>query len=312
MKVISNAGQIKTPIHNVVAAIGVFDGVHLGHQSLIKEAVRRAKSIHGKSIVFTFWPHPYFVLHPEVPIKYLTDLPYRLQLIAALGVDYCFVIKFTKQFSRLSPSQFIHKFLLKNLQLREIFVGDDFRFGQGRSGDIEYFGNEGKKYGFKVNSHRAIKTSGQKIGSSMIRQLTYDGELKKAAKLLGRPVSVLCRVIRGDGRGKKLGFPTANMDVANVILPPVGVYAVRIRYGLRVFNGMANVGYRPSFQSAASKIHFEVHIFDAQPNLYGKKILVEFISRIRNEKVFSHPHDLIAQLRRDEIKSRKILASKID
>jgi riboflavin kinase/FMN adenylyltransferase len=310
MKVIFSNGQLKSPIKRAVIAIGVFDGVHLGHQKLIKNAVRRARRINGRSVIITFWPHPFHVLHPEVPLKSLTTLPLRLELIESLGADYCFVIRFTRRFSQQSPQQFIKNYLMKNFNPCEILVGDDFRFGQNRSGNIDLFREEGRKFGFSVKDLISVKAKGKKIGSSVIRQLIQEADLIRASKLLGRRVSVLSTVIRGDGRGRKLGFPTANLNVEHIILPLSGVYAVRVKMRKgKLYEGMANIGIRPSFSASEKKVHFEIHLFNFNKDLYGKEVFVEFVRKIRDEKFFSNTDDLISQLKQDERKARSTLSA---
>ena len=305
MKVISGAGKIKRKFRNAVLAIGVFDGLHRGHQMLIRKAIARAKAIHGDVLVMTFMPHPLMVLHPEIHLSYIISLPHRLKLIEALGVSECIVVRFTKRFARLTPQKFVQRYLAR-FQPLEIFVGGDFRFGQDRSGDLDYFQEAGAEYGFRVNVVRAVKGRGKKIGSSMIRRLIPDGKLAQAARLLGRPVSVMGQVVKGAGRGKRLGFPTANISVEDLVIPPSGVYAVKIFVNGKVFPGMANIGRRPSFETR-DRITIEAHLFNFSGNLYRRQIIVEFVKKIREEKLFFSESELIVQLRKDQIKVRNIL-----
>lgn len=307
MNVIYGIGKARKRFKNAVLAIGVFDGVHRGHQALIRRALRRAREIHGEPVVMTFWPHPVHVLHPEINLSYLVSLSYRLKLIADLGVKTCIVIPFTKRFSRLSPEKFIQRYILEHIGPREIFVGDDFRFGERRQGTLEYFREAGKRYGFRVKVVSAVKTGRRKIGSSRVRKLIAAGELTAAAGLLGRRVCVMGKVVHGDGRGKKFGFPTANVPVQNNALPPVGVYAVKVHVGKEIFGGMANIGRRPSFKKG-DRVHLETHLFDFRRNLYGQEIVIEFIRRIRAEKKFDSPAQFTAQLCRDQVRARRILS----
>ena len=308
MKVIYGISKVKRRIRNAVLAIGVFDGLHLGHQKLIRTAIKRAKKIHGKSIVMTFDPHPVHVLYPEVHLPLITTLPSRLRLLKEFGVDAVIVVAFTKEFSQLTPLEFIDGYLVKHVEPKEIFVGDDFRFGVDRSGTLKIFSEAGRKYGFEINSIHSAREEKGKISSTTIRELIADGNLQKAKKLLGRNVSISGAVIRGDGRGKLLGFPTANLNTQNEVLPPIGVYAVKVNIGRREINGMANIGYRPSFKNKDHQVSSEVHLFDFKKNLYGRDISIEFIRKIRDERIFNSTQKLIDQLCKDEIKARKILS----
>jgi len=307
MKVIYGIGKVKKVFKNAVLAIGVFDGLHVGHQKLIKAAVKKAKSIGGPAIVMTFSPHPVQVLKPKDYLPFVVSLPHRLQLIEQLDVMACVVVHFTKRFSQVAAGAFVKNYLVERINPTEIFVGNDFRFGKDRSGTIEYFKEAGRKYGFKVNTVFPVKGGRRKIGSSRIRRLIIDGKLYAAKHFLGRNVSIMGKVVRGDRRGKELGFPTANIHPENSVVPPIGVYATYVVIDQKRFKGMANIGRRPSFKKKNNNINVEVHIFDFRKTLYGKEITVEFVKKIRNEKMFDLSEQLIAQLKRDEIRSRAIL-----
>ncbi len=307
MNVIYAIGKVNKKIKNAVLAIGVFDGVHRGHQALIQGAVRRARQLGGEPLVMTFWPHPVHVLRPEMGLPYIVSLPHRLKLIEELGVKSCVVVHFTRRFARLPPEKFIRDYIVARVAPREIYVGSDFRFGQGREGTLEYFERAGSKYGFKVRVVDAVNAGEKKIGSSVIRQLIREGKLTRAAKLLGRNVSVMGTVVRGDGRGKKFGFPTANMSIRNGVIPPLGVYAVRVRVGEKTYRGMANIGRRPSFKENG-RVRLETHIFNFHHSLYNQEIIVEFVQKIREEKKFDSRERFIAQLRDDRVRTQRILS----
>ena len=307
MNVIYGIGKFKKTSRNTVLVIGVFDGVHRGHQALIQGAIRRAKQIGAEPLVMTFWPHPVHVLRPETGLPYIISLAHRLKLIGELGAKGCVVVHFTRRFARLSPEQFIRRCIVAPIAPKEIYVGDDFRFGQDREGTLEYFEQAGKKYGFKVRVVDAVKVGKKKIGSSIIRQLIGAGKLIHAARLLGRGVSAMGRVVRGDGRGKRLGFPTANMLIKNGVIPPLGVYAVKVGIGKKTFSGMANIGRRPSFKKN-DRAHLETHIFNFHRSLYNKEIIVEFVQKIREEKKFDSRVQFIVQLRNDRALAQRILS----
>ncbi len=308
MKIIYGIGQAREKFKNVVLAIGVFDGLHRGHQALIKKAISKAKLLRGQACVMTFDPHPVHVLHPDVYLPLIVSLPHRLYLMEKMGVAAAFVVNFTKRFSRLSPQEFIKRYIVDVIKPAEIIIGDDFRFGKDRLGTLEYLRQAGRKYGFRVNAVDAVRGGKKKISSTLIRQLIAGGKLNDAEKLLGRKVSLMGKVVKGDSRGKKLGFPTANIYPTNEVIPPLGVYAVRVSLGNEIFDGMANVGRRPSFNSRNSTVNVEVHIFDFDRDLYGKEIIIEFIEKIREERVFKSFDKLVKQLKKDEMRVRKIFS----
>ena len=313
MKVIYGIGKVKK-LEASVAAIGVFDGVHVGHQALIRKAASRAKAAKSPLVVVTFDPHPVHVLRPDLRLPLITSLSHRLALMEQLGVDIGIVIRFNRRFSHLSAEQFVKRYLVDKVNAREIFVGDDFRFGENRSGTIADFEAFGQKYGFRVHVLSAVggrRSEGgrrKNIGSSVIRQRLAAGRLKDVRKLLGRPVAITGRVVKGDGRGKQLGFPTANIIPEHELIPPVGVYAVRVHLKGKVFSGMANIGRRPSFPSKHQSIHIEVHIFDFRQNIYGQSVALEIVKIIRCEKRFSSPQALVDQLTKDRLKALQILS----
>ncbi len=312
MKVIYGTGKVKA-FSRTIAVIGVFDGVHVGHQALIRKAVAKARKAGCLAVVVTFDPHPVHVLHPEVSLQLITSVKHRLMLMEQLGVDVCVVLKFTKTFARLSAEQFVKKYLMAKLNACEVFVGDDFRFGQGRAGTLEDFRLLGEKHHFGVNVLSLVGGNQQqehrfhkKVSSSAIRVLIQQGKLSQAKRLLGRPVSIMGQVVKGDGRGRSLGFPTANIAPDHELIPPFGVYAVRIHVKGKAYNGMANIGCRPSFPSRNPSVHIEVHILDFKKNIYGRDVIVEVVRKIRSEKIFSSPQALIDQLKKDQMKVLQI------
>lgn len=306
MKVIFGIGKIKKRFPRPVLAIGVFDGLHRGHQYLIKKMVDKARRLKGTSMVMTFFPHPLHVLQPSLKSALLVSLSCRIKLIEALNVDACVVVNFTKRFSRLSAHQFIKRYLLTPISPREVFVGDDFRFGRKRSGSIELLKKCGQAYGFKVNAIAAVKKNGRIIRSTLIRNLLKRGKLDEAREFLGRPVSIAGEVTRGDNRGGLLGFPTANIDPPQNLILPFGVYFVEAAWKKKTFAGMANVGKRPSFKTD-NKVNVEVHIFDFNKNIYGQKLEIKFIKKIRDEKKFASRQELAAQLKCDEQNIRAMM-----
>ncbi len=310
MKTIFGTGRIKEKFLNPVVAIGVFDGVHRGHQYLIKKMVRRAKALKGTSIVVTFFPHPAHVLNPKISLPFIVSLAHRLKLIEALGVDVCLVIHFTKRFSQVSAGQFLTGHLLRLISPREVFIGSNFRFGKNRTGDIRLLKKFGQRHGFKTNSILPVKKNGQVVSSTRLRHLIAAGKINLAGQMLGRPFSILDTVQKGDGRGKLLGFPTANINPARQSsLPPRGVYLAQVVLENEKFNAMVNIGLRPSFKRKNNEVTIEAYIFDFRRNIYGRDIEIKFLRYIRPERKFPSKEKLINQLIKDEKKARKIFST---
>ena len=268
--------------------------------------VKKARQIRGTAMVMTFFPHPVHVLHPRIHLPLIASFPYRLKLLENFGIDVCLAVHFTKRFSHLSPQQFIERYIVNAIKAKIVVVGDDFRFGKHRRGTLEIFQEAGKQYGFKVIGLQVVKRNRKVISSTSIRKWIAQGRFAQASRLLGRPVTLFGKVIPGDKRGKKLGFPTANIRLTNEVIPPLGVYVVDVSLGHKKYAGLANVGCRPSFHQNG-RVHFEVHILNFKKNIYGQEIAVEFLKKLRNEKRFSSKEDLIRQIRRDEQKVRAFL-----
>lgn len=300
MKVISGIGQLTRPLKNAYLAIGVFDGVHIGHQKLIQYIVDQARRNNGQAAVLTFSPHPVHVLRPDKFLPLILPLKRRLTLFQEYGVDVTLVARFTKAFARMQPEQFIKRYIVNAIGAKEVVVGSDFKFGSDRSGTLTYFQDKARQYGFKVTPLDCIQGKDAKVGSTMIRHCISDGELSKAAQLLGRPFVVEGIVRQGYHRGERLGFPTANIYPENLLLPPDGAYAVKVTVNEKTYNAMANIGYCPSFKNRTLRKSIEVHIFNFSQKIYRKHIKIEFLKYLRAERKFSSPENLITQLKRDK------------
>ncbi|MBI1952967.1 MAG: riboflavin biosynthesis protein RibF [Candidatus Omnitrophica bacterium] len=299
----------------VVAAIGIFDGVHRGHRAILAKAVQRSRAVRGTAAAVTFYPHPLAVLAPRFLPKLLISLPRRLKGFAALGIRAAFVIPFRRSFCRLSPRVFVKRYLVKTLQVKEVVVGHDFRFGAGRSGSARTLRELGDELGFRVHVVGPVKVRGQRAASHRIRKLIARGALKKAGSFLGRPATIEGRVKAGSGRGRKLGFPTANLKVEAGVLPPVGVYAICARVGERAYPGMANVGYRPTFKKSTAGVlrrrgltpMVENHLFGLKGSVYGRRMVTAFLKRLRPERRFPSAGALARQLKRDARQARQAI-----
>jgi riboflavin kinase/FMN adenylyltransferase len=283
---------------NVVLAIGVFDGVHLGHQRVISQSRDDAKTAGGQAVVLTFDPHPIRVLRPDQAPLLLTSTEHKLALFRQLGVDACLLVKFDKAFSETPAEKFVEQIS----RCRQVCVGTRFRFGHERIGNVALMKRFASRYGFTVKEIESVLTAdGEMISSTAVRQHVLGGHLDRAAAMLGRPFSVLGTVEHGDHRGRELGFPTANINPHNEVLPPDGVYAVRTSFG----PGVVNIGVRPTFAGTARRL--EVHIFEIAHSLYGEVIEVEFVEKLRDERRFTSVDELKSQIAADITAARRLL-----
>ncbi|WP_058307769.1 bifunctional riboflavin kinase/FAD synthetase [Gracilibacillus massiliensis] len=293
---------------NTAAAIGFFDGVHLGHQAVIERAIRIAKKTEKKSAVITFDPHPSVVLqNKQDTVRYITPIEEKIKQIESLGVDYLYIIRFDKQLANLSPKAFIEHFI-EAIHITHIVAGFDFTFGHKGSGNMDNIHD-------LINDETEVTTVGrldlnnEKISSTRIRKALGQGEIEEAERLLGRPYSLTGEVIHGDKRGRTIGYPTANIKIEDYYyLPRIGVYAVEILVGTSVYYGMANLGYNPTFSDDRENTKLEVHIFNFDENIYGEKVMVYWRKYIRDEEKFSGVEELIDKLTEDEVKSRQFFS----
>jgi riboflavin kinase/FMN adenylyltransferase len=295
--------------HKVCLAIGVFDGVHLGHQRVIGQARDDARDSGGMSVVLTFDPHPMRVLQPEKAPLLLTSTGHKLALIGKLGVDACLLLTFDKPFSLTPPEQFIETVARHAHPLQEICVGTRFRFGHDRTGDVRLMETLAPKYGFAAKEIKSVMLGDEMISSTAIRRHVQGGQLDRAAEMLGRPFSILGTVEPGDQRGRQLGFPTANLDPRDEVLPPDGVYVVRVIVGSERLGGVVNIGMRPTFVGVQARHVLEVHILDFTRDLYAQDVEVCFLSKLRDEQKFDSVDSLRKQITEDIEAARKILGS---
>ncbi len=306
MLLITDLNQIKEKFRNTVITLGNFDGLHLGHQELIKMVIKRAREIGALSLVVTFRPHPLKVLAPEKCPPLLSIYEEKIRLFEKLGLDVLVKIPFTLEFSSMTPRDFVKKILCDLLGATEILVGYNYRFGKGREGNVKKLREFGKEFGFTVREIEQISLNGEVISSTKIRNLLKAGEAKEAAWLLGRHYAITGIVIKGDRRGKRIGFPTANLASKHSIIPANGVYAVRLLAREKYYDGIANIGIRPTFNK--KDLTVEVHIFDFNEDLYGEEITVCFIQRIRKEKKFMNAEALVKQIHADIAIAKEILS----
>ena len=305
---------------NLVLAVGVFDGLHCGHHAILKKVRDEARKLGSKTAtaVLTFREHPQNVLTPKRKTPLLTSFWHKLALIEKEGVDLCIALHFSEAFSRLSAEEFVQRILLRKLRVKTVVLGHDSHFGHHREGDARLMAEFARKFKFKLVTVPALKVAGDTVSSTRIRRLITEGDLTQAKQLLGRDCSVVAPVVRGSGRGRKLGFPTANLNPHSGVLPPDGVYATRIRSvefqitgsrrGFKRFSvqkpdfswpAIMNLGTRPTFHAGAKVRVPEAHILKFRGDLYGKTLEVDFLTRLRPEIKFSTPEGLQAQILRD-------------
>lgn len=293
-----------------VITVGTFDGLHRGHMLVLERTAERARAAGLASIALTFDPHPLDVVNPSEAPPLLTLWDEKLEMFAQTGMDYVIVLPFTAELAALAPETFVARVLVGGLGMKRLLIGHDHGFGRGRAGDAESLRLIGRRAGFPVEVVDAvIGSDGVPISSTAIRRAVAHGDLSRAADGLGRRYSFAGRVTRGEGRGRLLGFPTLNVEVASArkLLPPHGVYAVHVETRASAFGGMMNVGPRPTFGD--ERVGLEVHLFDAAGDWYGDTVRVEFVARLRDTMRFAGPDALVAQLRRDAEMARAALTA---
>jgi len=310
MRIINNSIQARD-IKNAVVTIGTFDGVHLGHQAIFKEMHRLAREVGGETVVVTFHPHPRQVLSIGTEkLRFICSQEEKLQKFEESDIDNVVIIPFTKEFASTPSDEFIKNYIIDYLHPAVIVVGYDHHFGKNRMGDFEMLNNLGQQYGFRTVQVEAKYIDGVAVSSTKIRNFLWVGNVKAANELLGYPYSVTGTVVLGNQIGRTLGFPTANLDIANefFMINNPGVYACQTIIDGKRYNAMANTGFRPTIgDREEGDFIIEVNIFDFDGDLYGKRLKVCFIDRIRAEEKFNGLKALKAQLEKDREEARKLL-----
>ena len=306
MKIFRKLEEITSAPTYAVATIGNFDGVHLGHQAIIRQILQRAKTNKGTSIVLTFDPHPLKVLRGHQCPPLLTTTEQKAALVANMGVDWFVCLEFTEAFSRQRPEEFIHSALIETLQVRELYVGYDFHFGRDRVGTISTLVGLAVSEGLQVTVVPPVNVADHRVSSSLIRALIAAGKVDEVRRFIGRHVSVDGVVVHGEHRGATIGFPTANVEYHQESIPAEGVYAGYAMLEGRRRHAVLNLGRKPTFQGSA--ITLEAHIFDFDDDIYGKPIQVQFVERLRDEITFGSVEDLVAQISKDAEQAREVLA----
>jgi len=305
MKIVYGIKNLKKLSNPTVVTVGVFDGVHIGHQKIIAALLRHAKALRATSMVVTFDPHPERALKDNASVSMLTALNHRLALLSKLSVDMCLVLRFDKSLARKNSRDFIQRLLIEKLNMKELVVGENFSFGSENLHEFSKLQEMAFELGFKVKEVSQRRVNSRTISSTYIRQLIEKGKLKAAERRLGRPVSILGTVIKGKQRGRRLGFKTANIDPQHETIPPSGVYATYATLGKKTYKSVLNIGTRPTFGEKEPTL--EVHIIGLDRGLYGVDIELGLVKRLRAERRFKHAKSLREQIIKDISLAKQLL-----
>jgi riboflavin kinase/FMN adenylyltransferase len=308
MRVIRHLAHVSPPLRRVVLTLGNFDGVHLGHRAIVQRAVSEARAVGGQVVVLTFHPHPVAVLAPERSPPLLQSLRDRLAFLRDLGADVTVVQRFTPRFAALEPEAFVRDFLGTHLELLHVVVGYNVSFGRGRAGSVETLHALGPQLGFAVDAVGPVTVGEEQVSSTALRRMIAAGDVRSAQALLGRRFTLRGRVVRGEQRGRILGFPTANLHQRrDLLLPADGVYAVCARLDGRTYPAVLNIGVRPTFGTLQRTV--EAHLLDFDQPLYGRWLVLELVDRLRGEQRFAGPEALRQAIAADVTRAREVLGS---
>ena len=312
MKIIKDLQEIKRD-QNSVITLGTFDGLHLGHQQIVDTVVQKSRQSAGRSFLITFDPHPRKIIPGRNDVKILSTLDEKVVILEQLGMENLFVVNFTIDFSKQSPEEFVEKYLVKGIGLSEVVIGYDHHFGKERDGNFELLQKLGNKFNFSVTLIPEYSVDSETVSSTKIRNALLIGDVLKAGKMLGRNYSFKGIIVHGDGRGRKLGFPTANLAVDNEdkLIPAKGIYAAECIVENEKHFGLLSLGRRPTFHKDGEIIP-EFYIFDFDKDIYDEVMQVNMVEKIRDEEKFSSVDELIIRMKKDEEIGRKILSKQIN
>lgn len=300
----------KYNISNPVVTVGIFDGVHRGHQHILSILEEYKQRVNGESVILTFWPHPrIFLANDQYVFKLINTLGEKKVLLEKAGVDHLIILPFTRRISNETASEFIEKILVKKIGTRYLLVGADNQFGKDRAGDFREIRKCSDKFGIEVNQLDLKVSDEKKISSTRIRNALWNGNISKANELLGYDFFFRGRIVSGKKIGRKMGFPTANIfsNETYKLIPKVGVYVVEVVVGDKKYGGMLNIGFRPTVNNTGEPPSVEVHIFNFNKEIYGQRVSIHFKERIREEKKFDDVSLLVEQLKKDKEIAQKIL-----
>ncbi len=310
MKIFQNTARFNDSESDIVLTIGMYDGVHLGHQKIIKEVVKKAKERKGKAVLLTFNPHPRKVLQEGVELKMLSLQKEKLALLEKTGLDYVIIHPFTKEFSRLNSTDFVRSLLVNQLGVNELVIGYDHHFGRNREGSFSDLEELSEVYGFDLTKIEPQNFLDVTISSTKIRNALLEGEVEKANQWLNYHYSIEGTVVHGNKIGRKLNFPTANLKVdKEKLIPKNGVYLFQTFYDSKKYYGLVNIGIRPTFEKEEFRI--EAFLFDFNQEVYNKKLKIAFLQKIRDEKKFNSVDELKQQIELDYRKARKLMNEKM-
>ncbi len=305
MKIIHTANELKAEGKKVCLAIGFFDGVHLGHQQIIRQTISDARQHDALSVVLTFDRHPNSIVAPDRVPPLIYSLPQKLRAIESLGVDTLLLIRFDKKFSEQTGEEFIRSLAQGLGSIHSICVGADFVFGYKRSGNVALLKKLGGELGFMVHGMAAVSLDNQAVSSTRIREMIRAGDLDSTSQMLGRPYAISGRAVEGDRLGRQLGFPTANLDVTGLILPPNGVYSGLAVVKEKSHRVALNIGFRPTIASQTPQLRVEAHLLDFDGDLYGQDLEIQLGEKLRDERKFNSPNELREQIKLDVASVRK-------
>jgi riboflavin kinase/FMN adenylyltransferase len=310
---VAGTDELKEPLYHPVVTVGNFDGLHLGHRAIIDTVVERARNLGGEAVVYTFEPHPRKVLQPDRAPRLITSIEQRVELLEKAGIDVVIVEPFTPEFAKTPAEVFIREILHEKIRPVELYVGYDFHFGRDREGSMQLLTEMGPKLGFSVTIIPEVTVGAGDVNSTRIRQMLSEGRVEQAFAMLGRSYTIRGRVVEGDRRGRDIGFPTANLDPENEILPSSGVYAGRLRFlddgdppaGVEKL-AVTNVGVRPTFGDER-RVIAESHLIDFEGDIYGRRVELSFTHHLRDERRFSGVGALRKQIAKDVEEGRRRL-----
>jgi riboflavin kinase/FMN adenylyltransferase len=308
MRVFKGYDEVKQAFPSPILTIGNYDGLHLGHRQIIQSVVDRARKAKGTSVVYTFRPHPHLALTPDEELQLINTYDEKLSLLAELGVDVVIEQAFSREFSTIEPEKFFRDILIKRLSVAVLYVGYDFGFGRNRSGSLDMLEKLCKAEGVELNVAKPLKVGGEICSSSRIREYIKSGDVAAANKLLGREFFYRGLIVRGNGRGHKIGFATANVHTESKLRVKEGVYATRAVIDGKVFPSVTNVGRQPTFnKDAQSPVVVETHILGFDRDIYGSTLEVRMVARLRDEVRFDGIDKLVAQIKIDVEKAKTLL-----
>ncbi|WP_111977825.1 bifunctional riboflavin kinase/FAD synthetase [Algibacillus agarilyticus] len=297
MELLRNLSSVTARHHGCVLTIGNFDGVHRGHEAVLKQVLTQSAALNLPAAVMVFEPQPAEVFNPEAAPARLTRWREKYNLFKAANIQRMLCLRFSPAFAEIQAETFIEALLVKKLGVKYLVVGDDFRFGQGRKGTFSMLQQAGEKFGFQVTDTASCRQEGERISSTLIRQAIHKNDFERAEHLLGRPYSIIGKVVHGDKKGRTIGFPTVNILLRRCVSPVKGVYAVQVKYKNHIFDGVANAGTRPTVKGARQQL--EVHLFNFSGDLYGQELDVTFKHKIRDEHKFETFQALKQQIELD-------------